>query len=251
MTAAVDVVPGARAPAETGCTLLVSRLGTVDYQEAWDLQRRLAEARACDAIPDVLLLLQHPHTYTLGRRGKTENILLAADELERRGIAVYEVDRGGDVTYHGPEQLVGYPILRLPGGHLDFVRYIRDLERAILLAVGDLGVLGELKDGFSGVWVGNEKVCAIGVKVDAAGVPTHGFALNVNTDLSYFEHIIPCGITDKGVTSLRALLGRRVSIRKVEDAVVRRIGEVFGMESAIFRAEWPSRLLADAPVATG
>lgn len=210
--------------------LLVSRLGVIDYQEAWDLQRELAEARRCDLVPDVLLLLEHPHTYTLGRRGKRENILLSSQELERREIAVYEVDRGGDVTYHGPDQLVGYPILKLPPERLDYVRYIRDVERAMLLAVRDLGVPGELKEGFSGVWVGNDKVCAIGVKIDAQGVTTHGFALNVNTDLSYFGHIIPCGLTDKGVTSLQKLLGRRVSMARVTRAVVNRLAETFELE---------------------
>lgn len=202
------------------------RLGTVDYLEAWELQRRLAEARREDAVPDTLLLLEHPHTYTLGRRGNRENILLSSEELSARGIAVYEVDRGGDVTYHGPDQLVGYPILKLPPG-FTYVGYIRDLERALLEAIRDLGVPAGLKEGFSGVWVGEEKICAIGVKVDAFGVTSHGFALNVNTDLSYFSHIIPCGITDKGVASLRRVRGRRVSPRRVERAVVSRMHEVF------------------------
>jgi lipoyl(octanoyl) transferase len=206
--------------------LQVARLGEIDYLEAWDLQRRLAEARRNDAIPDVLLLLEHPHTYTLGRRGNRENILLTSEDLAARRIAVYEVDRGGDVTYHGPDQLVGYPILKLDPGYT-YVGYIRDLERALLQAVRDLDVDAELKEGFSGVWVGDEKICAIGVKVDAQGVTSHGFALNVNTDLSYFGHIIPCGITDKGVTSLQRVLGRRVSPRRVEHAVLDRLCEVF------------------------
>jgi lipoyl(octanoyl) transferase len=190
-----------------------------------------------------LLLLEHPHTYTLGRSGKREHILLSPVELEERGIAVYDVDRGGDVTYHGPEQLVGYPILRLPKDRYTFVRYIRDLERALLDAVSDLGVPGELKEGYSGVWVGEEKVCAIGVKVDAYGVTSHGFALNVNTDLSYFGHIIPCGIQDKGVTSLQCLLRRRVSTRRVENAVVQRIAKTFGLQPG-FRAIGLQRLRA-------
>jgi lipoyl(octanoyl) transferase len=206
----------------------VARLGTVDYLEAWELQRRLAEARRENGIPDTLLLLEHPHTYTLGRRGNRENILLTPEELSARGIAVYEVDRGGDVTYHGPDQLVGYPILKLEPG-FTYVGYIRALEGALLQAVRDLGVPAELKEGFSGVWVGEEKICAIGVKVDAYGVTSHGFALNVNTDLSYFGHIIPCGITDKGVTSLQEVLGRHVSQRRVEVAVVERLAEVFSL----------------------
>jgi len=209
--------------------LRISRLGLIDYQEAWEVQKQLVEARNCDRIPDTLLLLEHPHTYTLGRRGKAANVLLTPRQLERRGIALYHVDRGGDVTYHGPGQLVGYLILKLRPDRLDYVRYIRDVERSLLHAVCDLGILARLQDEYSGVWVGNEKVCAIGVKVDAHGVTSHGFALNVNTDLSYFEHIIPCGLTDKGVTSLHRLLGRQVSMRRVEKLVVARLAEVFSM----------------------
>jgi len=215
-----------------GSELQAARLGEMDYLQAWDLQRAVTLARREERVPDMLLLFEHPHTYTLGRSGKKENILLSASELERHGIAVYEVDRGGDVTYHGPDQLVGYPILKLPKDRYTFVRYIRDLERALLAAVRDLGVPGELNDGYSGVWVGEEKACAIGVKVDAYGVTSHGFAMNVNTDLSYFGHIIPCGIQGKGVTSLQRLLGRRVSMRRVEQVVIERIAETFGLEPA-------------------
>ncbi|HEX6507639.1 MAG TPA: lipoyl(octanoyl) transferase LipB [Chloroflexota bacterium] len=210
--------------------LLVSRLGTIEYRHGWELQRALAEMRRHDRITDVLLLLEHPHTYTLGRRGKPENILLTAAQLRRRGIGVHDVDRGGDVTYHGPGQVVGYPILKLPSDRPRFVRYILDLERALLAVVRDMGVPGELKDGLSGVWIGDQKICAIGVKVDAYGVTSHGFALNVNTDLSYFGHIIPCGLADKGVTSLEQQLGRRVSMRRVMDATVHRISETFNLQ---------------------
>jgi lipoyl(octanoyl) transferase len=214
--------------------LSVLRCGTVDYQEAWNLQRRIAEDRRHDLIPDTLILLEHPHTYTLGRSGKDENILISDDELGERDIAVYHVDRGGDVTYHGPGQIVGYPILKLPAERRSrpgYMRaYIRDVELALLLSIRDLGVAAELKEGYSGIWVGEEKVCAIGVKIDVAGVTSHGFALNVATDLSYFDHIIPCGITDKGVTSLERLLGRRITMPVVEEAVIRRLTECFGLE---------------------
>jgi lipoyl(octanoyl) transferase len=155
--------------------------------------------------------------------------LLTPHQLEERGIAAYEVDRGGDVTYHGPGQLVGYPILKLPVERLDYVGYIRDVEQAILLAVRELGVSGELSEGYSGVWVADEKVCAIGVKIDGYGVTSHGFALNVNTDLSYFDHIVPCGIADKSVTSLARVLSRRVSMQRVERAVIRSLGATFGL----------------------
>lgn len=209
--------------------LFVSHLGLVDYGEAWDLQRRLADARRRDLIPDVLLLLEHPHTYTLGRRGNPENILLEKGDLRARGIAVYNVDRGGDVTYHGPGQLVAYPILKLPAARLNYVRYVRDVESAMLMAVHDLGAPGELLDGFSGVWIGNEKVCAIGVKVDSAGVTTHGIALNVNADLDYFRHIVPCGLVDKGVTSLQHLAGRKVSMERARRVVTARLAEKFSL----------------------
>jgi lipoyl(octanoyl) transferase len=211
--------------------LLVARLGTVDYREAWNLQRRVAEARRRDLVPDTLLLLEHPHTYTLGRRSKPEHVLLSHDELERRGIPLYEVDRGGDVTYHGPGQLVGYPILKRTSARIDYLSYIRQLEEALLAAVVRLGVPGERKDHFSGVWVGERKLCAIGVKIDAYGITSHGFALNMDPDLSYYSHIVPCGIPDKGVSSLQQELGRRVSMRRVMDAVVGSMEETFELEA--------------------
>jgi len=214
-------------------SLSVRILGTIDYQEAWDLQRRLAEARRHDEIGDTLLLLEHPHTYTLGRRGNPDNILLTPRQLARRKISVYHVDRGGDVTYHGPGQLVGYPILKLPPSDLDYVRYIRDLERALLLAIRDLGVKAEFRARFSGVWVADEKLCAIGVKIDAAGVTSHGFALNVDVDLEYFRHIVPCGIPDKGVTSLRRLGVAEFTKPSVMLAVTDRIAEAFGLEAQL------------------
>jgi lipoyl(octanoyl) transferase len=228
-------------------SLLVCRTGTVAYQEAWDLQRELAAARNADLIPDVLLLLEHPHTYTLGRRGNDENVLLPPPELARRGIAVHRVDRGGDVTYHGPGQLVGYPIFKLPPERLDYVRYIRDVEKALLLAVRDLGVHAELQDGYSGVWVRNGKICAIGVKVDAFGVTTHGFALNVGVDLEYFEHIVPCGLIDKGVTSLEKELGHSVPMRAVIPAVERRLGETFDLEPKTIGITHLKTMIAPVP----
>jgi lipoyl(octanoyl) transferase len=209
--------------------VLVARLGRIVYQDAWDLQRRLAEVRRYDRIPDVLLLLEHPATYTLGRRGAHDNILLTPRQLSRRKISVFDVDRGGDVTFHGPGQLVVYPILKLERGRIDYARYIRTVETAMLDAVCDLGVSASLLKGFSGVWVGDEKACAIGVKVDAYGITSHGVALNVNVDLSYFDHIVPCGIADKGVTSLHRILRRHVSMARVERVVVQRLAESFGL----------------------
>jgi lipoyl(octanoyl) transferase len=212
-------------------SLLIARLGTIDYREAWDLQRRLAEARFRENVPDTLLLLEHPHTYTLGRRSKPEHVLLTLEELTGRGIPLYEVDRGGDVTYHGPGQLVGYPILKRSRARIDFVSYIRDLESALVASVRRLGMPGERRNGFSGVWIGQDKVCAIGVKIDAQGITSHGFALNVNTDLSFFDYIVPCGIRDGGVTSLQREFRRRVSMRRVMDAVVDSMEETFGLDA--------------------
>lgn len=211
--------------------LRVARLGLVDYQEAWDLQRRLAEARRHDRIGDVMLLLEHPHTYTLGRRGKHEHVLLTRQQLQRKNITLYEVDRGGDVTYHGPGQLVGYPIFKLPGTRLDRVGYLRDLEMALLQAVRSLKIDAGLRAGLSGVWVADDKICALGAKIDAHGITTHGFALNVNTDLSFFEHIVPCGLADMGVTSLQHVLGRRASMRGAMAAVVEHVARVFSMSA--------------------
>jgi lipoyl(octanoyl) transferase len=192
-------------------------LGLVDYQQAWDLQRSLADARAANSIDDTLILLEHPHTYTLGRSAHIEHLLLSADECAQRGIAVIDVDRGGDITYHGPGQLVAYPIRYLgqpdASGRLvatDYVGYVRRLEEVLIRTIAAFGITGQRVEGLTGVWVdtriGPAKIAAIGVRVNARGVSTHGVALNVTPDLSYFDGIVPCGITDKAVTSLWVLL---------------------------------------------
>src|SRR5437588_5066422 len=182
-TSTARALPTQSEPAPVaGGSLLVVRLPVTGYEEAWELQRQLAGARRTNAIEDVLLLLEHPHTVTLGRRAGEDHLLLSERQLKRRGIGLYHVDRGGDITYHGPGQLVGYPIFKLPDTRLDRVGYLRDLELAMLRAVRALNVPGELQEGLSGVWVRNEKVCALGAKIDAYGITTHGFALNVNTD---------------------------------------------------------------------
>ncbi len=204
-------------------------MGTVAYRDAWDLQRELGARRADDLIPDTLLLLEHPHTYTLGRRGDPANILLSPGQLERLGVEVIESDRGGDVTYHGPGQLVGYPIM-LVEDRRDLLRYVRNLEEVLIRTLRDLGIASGRIDGLSGVWIGDEKIAAIGVKMGR--VTSHGFALNVTTDLSYFGYIIPCGIRDKGVTSMRRFLGddRPCSPIEVAARVAWRFGEVFDRE---------------------
>jgi len=269
----------------------VHRLGLVEYQQAWELQDRLAAEIAEGKRPPTLLLLEHPHTYTFGRRGHLENLLWDEDELARRGVTVHWVDRGGDVTYHGPGQLVGYPLLPLKAEGLrldptsgsarlpqaDYVGYVRRLEEVLILALARLGVSARPVPGMTGVWVEEElkvpalpaekqarkqaredyklkvgregpqssddesplsslestklaKIAAIGVKVDARGVTRHGFALNVDPDMSYWEGIIGCGLVGYPVTSLAALLGVAPPMQRVTDEVVEAFARVFGFD---------------------
>jgi lipoyl(octanoyl) transferase len=214
---------------------LSAYLGEVSYGKAWDLQRRLADRRGEDLVPDTLLLLEHPHTFTLGRRGDSAHILLTPDELLRLGIEVFSIDRGGDVTYHGPGQLVGYPIMAVPEEGRDVIPYVRQLEAVIIRALGDFGIVASRLEGFSGVWLGNDKIAAIGVKVGR--VTMHGFALNVNTDMTYFSYIIPCGLRDKGVTSMAAIIGHPVPMPAVCEAVVKHFGAVFERSIVMVDAE--------------
>ena len=217
-------------PGREGRCLLVS-LGRVDYLAAWDLQKELVGRRAQGEVPDVLLLLEHPHVYTIGRRGSRSDVLALPEELERLGIAVYEVDRGGEVTYHGPGQLVGYPILSLRG--LGPLRYVRALESALIDALGAYGLAAHAVEGRTGVWVGAQgeerKIASIGLRV-SRGVASHGFALNVNTDLRYFEGIVACGIDDRQATSMERETGRAVDITAVEGVVARALGRHLGLD---------------------
>lgn len=216
----------------------VVQAGVVPYQQAWEWQNQLAEKRGQGEAPDQLLLLQHPHTYTLGTSGHDDNLLLPSEELTRRGIDLFHVDRGGDITYHGPGQLVGYPIIQLPrvAGVLraDVVGYVRKLEVVIIRTLADYGLRGKTLPKLTGVWVdcptGEAKVCAIGVRVNVRTVTKHGFAFNLNTDLRYFDDIIPCGIQGKGVTSLAHLLGEPIDETEAAARVIRNFGEVFEME---------------------
>lgn len=219
-------------------------LGLMDYAAAWALQHRLAAARGSGALADdVLLLLEHPHTYTLGRSADRANLLYDAAERARRGIALVESDRGGDVTYHGPGQMVAYPIRYLgradPSGRLataDYVGYLRRLEGALIATLARYGVGGVVEAGYTGVWVEGPdgspaKVAAIGVRVTAAGVSLHGCALNVHTDLAYFAGIVPCGIDGRPMTSLAALLGDSApSLDRVRRDFAAAFGETFGAE---------------------
>ncbi len=215
--------------------------GSMPYQQAWDWQNQLADTRGRGEVPDRLILLQHPHTYTLGTSAHEENLLLSPLELAERGITVFRVDRGGDITYHGPGQLVGYPIVQLPRAsdtlRMDVTGYVRNIEQVIIRTLADYGVMCRPIAGLTGVWVdtpaGEAKVCAIGVRVNVRAVTKHGFALNLNTDLSYFEGIIPCGIRDKGVTSLAQLLGSPVDEAAVAQRLIKHFGDVFGYEMAM------------------
>jgi lipoyl(octanoyl) transferase len=214
-----------------GGVLTVERLGTVAYGPTWELQDELAEQRRGRRIGDRLLLLEHFPVYTIGRGGDEANLLASPRRLRELGAEFVRIDRGGDITFHGPGQLVAYPIVELRD-HLDLRRYVRSLEAAIIAAAGELGVEAGRHDGHTGVWVdGRRKLAAIGVRVKR-GVTTHGLALNVNTELRWFAEMIPCGIPDKEVTSLGAELGRPVPMEAAEDALARAIAGHFGLRLA-------------------
>ena len=209
--------------------LHLEQLGLVDYAAALELQRERVAQRKAGAIPDTLLLLEHPHVYTLGRNARQENMLVSAEWLASRGAQVFHTDRGGDVTYHGPGQLVGYPILDLTQHRRDISWYMRSLEEVFIRTAHDFGIEAGRSEGAAGVWVGNDKLTAMGVHL-SRWVTSHGFAMNVNTDLRYFEWIVPCGLHGKGVTSLAKLLGHAVEMEEVAERVVEHFGAVFGLE---------------------
>ena len=213
--------------------LAVRRLGLVSYGEALEAQRELVEARRAGREGDLLLLLEHPHVITLGARSGTAraNVLATPERLRELGVELLETGRGGDVTYHGPGQLVAYPILDLRPDRQDVYRYVRDLETVMIRATASFGVEAEPIEGLTGAWIGADKIGAIGVRI-SRWITSHGFAYNVNTSLEYFNLIVPCGIRDHGVTSLARQLKRDVPMREVEDAVVEAFGEVFEAEMA-------------------
>lgn len=217
--------------------MLVTRLGVIGYQRALDLQRDLVEQRKRGEIPDQLLLLEHPDVITLGVKARSDrsHVLEGEDSLARKGIALFETGRGGDATYHGPGQLVGYPILDLKPDRCDVHRYVRDLEEVLIQAVAAYGIAAGRVAGLTGIWVGPQghqaKLAAIGVRI-SRWVTSHGFALNVNTDLSRFGLIVPCGIADKGVTSMERLLGRRVPMDEVADSVEKAFRMTFARQAA-------------------
>ena len=211
--------------------LEVRRLGTIGYQEALALQRALVEERRADRVPDLLLLLQHPPVITLGVKGDggRSNIVASTERLEELGVTVSETGRGGDVTYHGPGQVVGYPILDLRPDRCDVHKYVRDVEDVMIRVCADYGIAAGRIKGLTGTWVAADKIGAIGIRI-SRWITSHGFAFNVNTKLDHFRLIVPCGITDGGVTSLQQLTGRPVPMPEVEDRLVQRFCEVFERE---------------------
>ncbi|HUP19300.1 MAG TPA: lipoyl(octanoyl) transferase LipB [Gemmatimonadota bacterium] len=223
------LVEKAASPIRTSPTA-VRRLGRIGYHEARELQRELVAARRAGAVPDTLLLLEHPPVITLGRSGTPDHLLGTGAELADRGVAFVETDRGGDITFHGPGQIVGYAIVDLDRRGRDLHRYLRELESVLIRALDELGVHAGRVPGLTGVWVGDAKVGAIGIRV-SRWVTHHGFALNVDTDLSFFDLIVPCGIADRKVTSIAALLGRPVDRDAVETALARAFEAVFAAPS--------------------
>ena len=200
------------------------------------MQCEKVAARKAGTIPDTLLLLEHPHVYTLGRNARRENVLVSAEFLRSRGAEVFDTDRGGDVTYHGPGQLVGYPIIDLTHHRRDIAWYMRSLEEVFIRAATGYGIEAGRMPSATGVWVGNDKLVAMGVHI-SRWITSHGFAFNLNTDLRYFDWIVPCGLVGKGVTSLARLLGRPVDIGEVASRVAKTFGEVFNVEIEFTRVD--------------
>lgn len=213
-------------------------LSLVSYAEALQLQQSLVEARKRDEIADTLLLLEHPHVITLGRAANRANVLADEEARAAKGVELFETGRGGDVTYHGPGQLVGYPIISLAPDAQDVRRYVRNLEEVLIRAAQDFGVTAERINGLTGGWVGDAKLAAIGVRI-SRWVTMHGFAFNVTTDLDYFRLIVPCGITDHGVTSLEEILAVPVEMPAVAARVAHHFGEVFQRQMSVVSGQWP------------
>ena len=211
--------------------LVVQELGTVPYADALALQQRMVEQRRAQEIEDTLLLLEHPHVITLGTSSHAENVLLDEAQRAEQGIELFETGRGGDVTYHGPGQIVGYPILDLKPDRCDLHRYVRDIEDVLIRTLADYDVHAQRIAGLTGVWVNDEKIAAIGVRVSSGWITSHGFAFNVDTQLSYFDAIVPCGIRDKRVTSLRELRGAATPpVHELQRALALHFAAVFGRE---------------------
>lgn len=205
-------------------------LGKTDFKKVWDFQKEINKYKQNNKCNDIILSTEHFHVYTLGKSGDKNHLLLNSNELEKKKIAYYEIDRGGDLTYHGPGQLVVYPILDLHNYYLDTHRYLRDLEEVIILTLKEYGIDSYRDEEFTGVWINGKKICAIGIKI-SRWITMHGLAFNVNTDLNFFDFIIPCGIFHKGVTGLKELTGKETDINPAAEKVLKNFEKVFGIET--------------------
>jgi lipoyl(octanoyl) transferase len=215
-------------------SLIYLNLGIIDYKKAWDLQKEIFNRRVNDESEDVLLLLEHPNTYTLGKTADRENLKGSEDYLESNQISVYDIDRGGDITYHGPGQIVGYPIIDLNNWQQDTHKYLRALEEVIIKTCAEYNLKCERNPNHTGVWINDRKIAAIGIKV-SRWVTMHGFAFNINTDLNLFNGIIPCGIKDKAVTSLKNELRSDINISEVKELLVKYFKEIFTYNNIILK----------------
>jgi lipoyl(octanoyl) transferase len=213
-------------------TLDLRRLGHRRYAEVWELQKSLVQQRIADEVGDTLILVEHNHVYTLGRNADENNLIADEAWLKGRGVEIFNIERGGDITYHGPGQIVGYPILALRRHGHDIHKYLRDIEEVIIRTLAEYDIEGGRDPENTGVWVGSEKIAAIGVKL-TRWITMHGFAFNINTDLNYFTGIIPCGIQHKGVTTLQRLLGRDVPLPEVEEKVINHFKTIFRITDGV------------------
>lgn len=198
------------------------------YAQGWALQNTLFDLRKAGRIPDILILTEHRPVYTFGKSGKREHLLIPEEQVRKKGIDLFWIDRGGDITYHGPGQLVGYPIFDLHNYYLDIGRFLRDLEAVLIQVLSQFHIAASRKPGLTGVWVGEMKIASIGIKV-SRWITKHGFAVNVNTDMHYFQNIVPCGIADKPMTSMQLVLGEPVAMDRVMTGVVDAFRQVFGI----------------------
>lgn len=227
--------------------VIFENLGLIDYKEAWDYQEKLFRSTidqkielrngtSSESTKNYLLFCQHPHVYTLGKSGDKEHLLLNEEGLKDHDATYYEINRGGDITYHGPGQLVAYPIFDLDHFFSDIHKYLRFLEEAVILTLAEYGIESSRVDGLTGVWIDGDKptarkICAMGVK-SSRWVTMHGIGFNVNSDLTYFSHIVPCGIDDKAVTSMERELGRAISLEEVAEVLKKKLAEQFGYSYA-------------------
>jgi lipoyl(octanoyl) transferase len=229
---------------------LIRAEGPVPYDEANAAMHALAEARLAGAAEDALILLEHPPVFTAGRRWRPEHIVWTEDRIRAAGAEMRFIDRGGSMTFHGPGQLVGYPVLDL-GARPDALAFVRRLEEVVIRAAADVDIPLHRSDVQTGVWFGSRKVCAIGVRLMRMRVALHGFALNCTTDLSWYDAIVPCGLPDEGVTSLSELAGREVSVDALAPIVIRRFEEVFDLRLRQSEEAWPSTRASIAAAASG